>query len=343
MWRARFADLKRFAAEHEEVRVEKTTLAVPAPLRAEFYALVERTQLELCAEALDGETVERALLLSEKLGGVISRIKASCGLDSFRLPPTLEAFLENPLSALAKPAFGMVIEGVQRGSSFEDMEAKAQGALGPFADILIRSAYESWVYYGIVLALEPVKFYDVYSPDTVSVFAAQSKDIAVAKQATSHDRRIPEAAFETRDGRVFGMKSEASSELDYYGGAAPFRDNSAGGNTPGLLAHRVLLLYRFADVSSVSPVVDKSKHVSRPCDLMVEVLAPDDLVVPAFISTFVSRANGMNVKRPIQVVTFDEESDFPEGMLEDESVAAVERRIAGLDESALAEIATCVA
>lgn len=342
VWPAAYQALGEYAASHDSIKMTKTSMSVPAVLREEFYDLVKQAQKQLCSAVL-ADGLDYANSLSASVAGVVSEIEDACGLESFVLGPSMDEFLEDPLYALSKPGFSFVLNGLQRGADCNEVIADARSDIEAFSRVLLRSAYEAWVYYGVVAALSPVKFYDVYSPDTVTVFAAQTKEVVAAKQVTSTDRRIPEAAFETADGRIFAMKSEASTELDYYGGSKPFRDNSAGGNTAGLLTHRVLLLYRFGGLDQIAPIIDKQNHIQRPSDLMVEVLEPDDFRIPAFISTFVDRANGLKSKLPVQVVTRTDEADFPEGMQEDETVAPVCRRVAGFSESVLAQIASLVA
>ena len=85
--------------------------------------------------------------------------------------------------------------------------------------------------------------------------------------------------------------------------------------------------------------VDRQKRVQTPIDLLVEVLEPNDMGYPAYVSRFVERVNAARSRRPVQVVTFDESGEFPAGLLEDDSVAPIERRTVGFDEGKLADIA----
>ena len=101
---------------------------------------------------------------------------------------------------------------------------------------------------------------------------------------------------------------------------------------------------QYADVMSRAcglPVLicDRDHLLQLPSDLFCEVLAPRDLSTPAYVGTFVERINAVRSRRPVQVVTFDGEGDFPEGMLDDPTVAPVVRRVAGFDESVLENIA----
>ena len=96
---------------------------------------------------------------------------------------------------------------------------------------------------------------------------------------------------------------------------------------------------RLESVDDVGLICDRDHLLQLPSDLFCEVLAPRDLSTPAYVGTFVERINAVRSRRPVQVVTFDGEGDFPEGMLGDPTVAPVVRRVAGFDESVLENIA----
>ena len=136
------------------------------------------------------------------------------------------------------------------------------------------------------------------------------------------------------------MKNEAARELDYYGLKIERRRvSSAGGNTAGLVGHRVLMLYRLGSVDEVDAVADRDRMRQTPSDLLVEVLAPRDMETPAYVSLFAARINAARSRRPVQVVTYDEAGKFPAGMEEDPDIAPVRRRVVGFDEGVLTEIA----
>lgn len=338
-WEQAYAALIRFADAHDSIVAAPMSLAVPADLRDEFYALVYEVQRQLALEVL-GEEVGRAADMAARCSRMRSRLLDASGLAAFRLAPTLESFMSDPEVAVAKPAFGIVLDGLQSGGAPSEMEERARHEMPPFCESLVRAAYEAWAYYGIVVALEPVKFYRVFSPDTVEVTTFETDEIVVGTQVTSPERRIPEAVFETKDGRIFAMKSEAARELDYYGiKIQRRRDLSAGGNTAGLLAHRVLLLYRLADLESVGVVADREQLHLVPNDLLCEVLLPREMECPAYVSAFVERVCAVRSRRPVQVLTRDGQGAFPEGMLEDDTVVPIERSVVGFDEAALARIA----
>ena len=102
------------------------------------------------------------------------------------------------------------------------------------------------------------------------------------------------------------------------------------------MGHRVLLLYRLDAVEDVAVTVDRQKRVQTPIDLLVEVLEPNDMGYPAYVSRS-SSASAARSRRPVQVVTFDDPGS--RRLLEDDSVAPIERRTVGFDEGKLADIA----
>lgn len=341
-WSDAYRRLQDYAAAHEGIRVAPKSLAVPPEARPRFYELVERVQLGLTEEVL-GSEAGRVCEAARRCSAMRERVLNMSGLSAFHLAPTLESLMADAETTLAKPTFSLVLDAVGRGSSPEELEGAARVALPPFCSSLFRNAYEAWAYLGVVAALEPKRFYAAVSSDTEEVHAVRTDEVWAASQITSPERRMPEAVFETSDGRVYAMKNEAARELDYYGVRIERRrDSSAGGNTAGLLGHRVLLLYRLASVDDVAVTVDRQKRVQTPIDLMCEVLEPCDMSYPAYVSAFVERINAARSRRPVQVITFDESGTFAPGLLDDETVAPVRRVTVGFDEGKLADIAKTV-
>lgn len=342
-WKETLDSLQAFASSEPNVRITRTSLSVPVDARKRFYGLVAEVQRRLTEEVL-GERVGEARRTSSLCSAMRERLLAMTGLEQLRLPATLEAFLSDPASALSKPSFGLVLDAVQGNCDAEELERRARLEIPAFCETLERCAYELWAYFGIVAALEPVRFYAVYSPDTVEVHAVDADSVTIGSQISSPERRIPEAAFATRDGRVFAMKTEAARELDFYGiKIQRRRDTSAGGNTQGLLGHRVLLLYELDELDRVSVVADREKLKLVCPDLFCEVLLPADMAYPAFVSAFVERINSVRSRRPVQVICKDADGSFPEGMLEDKSVAPIACSVVGYEETELSRIAGLLA
>ena len=232
-WRDDYRKLREFAAATEGIRLAPRSLTVPSEARGEFFGLVEQVQLVLARDVL-GDEAKRVREAASRCADVRKRMLASSGLGAFHLAPTLESLLADADKTLAKPAFALVLDAVQSGLDEGALEEAAKSALPPFAASMFRNAYEAWAYFGVVEALGPAKFYAVSSPDTEEVHAVPAEEVWASSQATSPERRIPEAVFETKDGRVFAMKNEAARELDYYGVKIERRrDSSAGATPPG--------------------------------------------------------------------------------------------------------------
>lgn len=341
-------ELHTFVAEHAEIRMTATSLSVPREVRADFYVRVGRVQRELAEGILGGAALTSACVgasdtcnlsalveVAGKCAQVREGLCAQAGLAQFKLASMLESLMADPVAEAVRPLCASVLDALQTGQDAETLRARAQGVLVPHVEMLYRNAYEAWAYYGVVSRLEPRAFHAVFTADMKSVHAVPTTRVEVASQATSPTLRLPEAVFETADGRVFAMKSEAAHELDFYGFKNKRRrDNSSGGNTTNLLTHRVLLLWELTSVDAVSFVADRDQSRLVPPALTVEVLMPREMATPAYVSTFVERINAVRSRRPVQVIALDapagagepERAEFPEGMLDDPTVAPVEVR-----------------
>lgn len=341
-------ELRTFIAEHAEIRMTATSLSVPRGVRADFYARVGRVQRELAEDILGGSetagecagsvaacNLPALAEVAAKCAQVREGLCAQAGLSQFKLASMLESLMADPAAEAVRPLFACVLDALQTGQDAGALRARAQGVLVPHVEMLYRNAYEAWAYYGVVSRLEPRAFHAVFTVDMKSVHTVPTARVEVASQATSPTLRLPEAVFETADGRVFAMKSEAAHELDFYGFKNKRRrDSSSGGNTTDLMTHRVLLLWELTSVDAVSFVADRDKSRLVPPALTVEVLMPHEMATPAYVSAFVERINAVRSRRPVQVIALDgvaaaggsERAEFPDGMLDDSTVAPVEVR-----------------
>lgn len=342
--REAYGRLQTFARDTAGVRVAPRSLSVAREVRPAFYGLVEEVQRACVLEAVGEAGLERARRVAALCAAARAGLVAATNLSTYKLPDLLEHLLADPAGAAAEPAFGLVLDALQQGVPADGLAARAREGLGGPLDQLVRCAYEQWAYLGVVRALEPVRFWGVWSDDTVEVHAFATDAVEVGVQASSPEHRMPEAVFQTRDGRVFGMRTEAARELDFYGvKIVRRRDHSAAGNTANLLGHRALLLYRLPGVEAVGITADREKNTVVPPDLVCEVLTPAEMAVAAHVSAFVARINVLRARRPVQVLTYGEEGSFPEGMLDDPGVARVERTVVRCDEAALASVAAKLA
>ncbi len=338
-WAEKFWELRAFVSDHDDIRMTEKSLSVPRAYRDEFYGQIDGIGAMLSQKILGGRT-EEAIRLASMCGEVRDELVRQSNLKSFRLSASLENLIAAPRTALVKPVLGLILDGLQQGLDEEEMESRAAQAITPYARDLMRNAYEAWCYYGIVKMLKPVHFYGIYSADTVEVIPVETEEIRAGWQITSPERRMPEAVFETEDGRTFAMKSEVGMEVSYYGmRITKKQDFSSGGNTMDQIAHRSLLLYRLADKDSAGLLADRGKLYIRPTDLTCEVLLPSEMEKPYLASQFVQRINMVRSKRPVQVLTVDERGEFPEGMLQDPGVASIERRVIGYESERLREVA----
>lgn len=338
-WRTEFSGFREFLAGHPEIRITKKSLAIPKEQREAFYARLEGISRAL-AESLLGDRAAEGAEMAARCQAVRKELLMQTGLKELRLPSALENWIVSPASVLARPVFGLMLDGIQQRLPEEEIEVRAARELRSFAGDLFRNAYEIWAYYGIVAALKPVRFYGIQSPDTVQVNVVDTDMVQVGYQVTSPERRLPEAVFETADGRTFAMKSESAGEIAFYGTKIHRKqDFSSGGNTADELTHRVLLLYRLEKKEEAGLLANREKLYIRPADLMCEYLLPEEMSGSYSVSGFVERMRTIRSRRSVQVLTLDERGEFPKEMAEDPAVPKWERVVVGCDREKLAQIA----
>lgn len=335
----RFAELVRFSAETPGVSVSPSSLSVAPQQRDEFYDLVGAVQHALVEEVLQG-SLQDAQRVARGLSNVRLQIVEGSDLNRLCMPEGIERFAEDAVGSFSKSAFSLVLDALQVGSGSDALIARARVELPGHAKMVMRCAYELWAYLGVVAALRPVEFREVFSPDTVQVSAMPTGTVALGAQVTSPERRMPEAVFKTNDGRCFAMKTELARELDHYGiKIRRRRDMSLGGNTADQTGHRVLLLYRVPNLDAVPLIADRDNLKVLASDLMVEVMLADEMDRDLSRALFVERINTLHSKRPVQVLTATDEGGFAPEMETDPGVAPYERRVVGFDEGALACVA----
>lgn len=338
-WERALADVRAYVERHEGIRITETGLSVPQEVRAAFYDKVSTVQDALVTLALR-DSAKRTAHLSELCAASRDALIAGSDLVEFRLPRAIENAIENPRRALAAPAFTFVLDALRQNDD-EAIAQEAACAVASHAKTLDRCMYELWAYYGVVAALRPVRFYEVFSPDTVQARAMPTGVVAVGEQASSPSKRMPEAVFETADGRVFAMKTEVARELDFYGAKIKRRrDMSLGGDSMDHMMHRVLLLYRIQSVDDVPLIADRDHMKVLASDLMLEALLPEDMGPGLSAAMFLERLDTVRSKRPIQVLTETSQGAFPDEVMADPRAALFERKIIGEDSDALADIAS---
>lgn len=338
-WIKRLDDLQNYVASHPEIVVTKSRLSIPKNYRSEFFDKVLQIQIRL-SEKILGKKIEEGLEVAKHCLHIRNQLLEMTGLKEFRLASQIESLLERPKETIAKPIFELTLDVIQQRITTKEMEVQAGRMIDSFYRDLIRATYEAWAYYGIVAALEPVKFYDVYSLDTVKIQAVETDTIIIGSQIISPERRLPEAIFETKDGQIYAMKSEVARELDFYNQKMEKRrDSSSGGNTVDVIAHRVLLLYKLESINDIPLIANRDKLSILPNDLMCEFLLPEEIEQPSFFSLFYERINTMRSRQPMQILTFDEQGRIPAEFLKKDIAPSFEKKPIGLNERKLQDIA----
>lgn len=334
-WGSALGALRQWAASQEGIDLAPGRISVRKPLREEFYRQVEQVQ-GLLAEEVLADGLSEAEVLAARLAAVRDDLCQAAGLSRYALAPRLEQFVADPRAAAARPLQSLVLDAASGMFSLAEMDGAArEAARAPF-EVLVRAAYEAWVYLAVLSALRPVHFWAITTDGTGAVAAVETDEVRAGWQVPSRELRVPEAVLRTREGETWALKMECAREIDYYDALVPpARDTSAGGSTHELLAHRVLLLYRLPDGKSAACMVDRKKKLQVPCDLAVSVLAPREMENRSYLGAFVQRSQKLRTKRPLQVVTYGATSGFPPEMAADPAAPAVRCHQVGIDQGAL--------
>lgn len=338
-WGSALGKLRQWAAAQEGVELAPGKISVPKPLREEFYRRVGHVQ-KLLAEDVLADELAHAEVLAGCLSAVRDGLCRGAGLSRYALAPRLEQFIEDPRGAAARPLQALVLDAASGLVPLAEVDGAARETVRASFEVLLRAAYEAWVYLGVVNALAPVRFWAVAPEGPDSLVAVPADEVRAGWQTPSRELRAPEAVFRTREGETYALKMECAREIDYYDAMAPLaRDTSAGGNTSELLGHRTLLLYRLADEEAVAPVVNRKEKRQVHCDLAVSVLAPREMENRSYLGAFIQRAQKLCARRPLQVVIYGAAGGFPSEMADDPAAPAVCCHRVGTDEGALGAIA----
>ena len=339
-WGEALAELRQWTQDRDDVSVTPQMLSVAAPAREEFFGRVEAIQGQIADAVLDGGDAAAMERLARALAAVCGDISRAAGLARVALPGRLEAFAADPAMALGAPLLSVVTVALSGRVCLSEVDGLARQCVRGAAEALARGAYEAWAYLGVVESLNPVRLWAVGCEDGQTARIVPTDVLTMGAQVPSRERRFPEAVVQCADGRVFALKCEAAREIDYYDALAPIaRDTSAGGNTAGMLGHRMLLLYQLDAPDKVQATVDRKQRLQRFADLAVEVLAPAEMENPAYLGAFIARLRTLRTRRPLTVVTYDEAARFPQAMEADGEVPPVERCAVGLRREGLAAIA----
>lgn len=323
---AALARARGFVADTPGMKCTPESMSIPPEARTRFYELVEAAQDALLDELAAGE-VARASELAARVASARDAIVAGSDLTELNLPSALETYIADARASLAKPLFGVVMDVLSGAGLEQDMRAVASTLLERHAATMRRCAVELEAYLGVVAGLSPVRFWEVFSPDTIEMRAVPTGSMTIGAQVTSPERRMPEALFETADGRLFAMKTELARELDFYGAKIKRRrDMSLGGNTVDQVAHRVLLLYRIEGIDAIPLLADRNHLKVLGSDLMVEAVMPGDMEPGLACAMFLERLETMHPKRPVQMLLADGAAAAPSEASDDPRLAACQWR-----------------
>ncbi|MCR5089211.1 MAG: hypothetical protein K6C08_06850 [Oscillospiraceae bacterium] len=338
-WTEEYSALTDFIRSKPEIRVSPQSLRIPKTEREAFYSRVDAVIRSL-SSALAGERLTDAAALAVRVNEVRKQICNGSNLRQYRLPASLENLISNPEEALSRPLFELLLENLQNGRRGYEMADRAAQLVFPFLKDLERCTYEIWAYLSVIEAWKPKRFYGIVTADFKELTVTETDEVTVGYQLSSPDKRLPEALFETADGRTVAVKMETGLELDHYGEkVSREKGYSSGGNTVNELAHRVLLVYLFLGPKDVGFLADASEAYVRPTNLTCTFLLPSEMENEYLFSSFVRHIRTVRSLRPVQLLSFDSHGAFPPEWAADPRVPKWERTITAYDTEQLKQIA----
>ena len=338
-WQEAYQALTAYVAERETIRISRTSLRIPKEERESFYALVDDVVACMVSE-LAGERLGEAGKLAKQIEETRQRIYAASNLKAWHLPASIENLIHAPERTASGTLFDLVLDTLQNGRSCEELEDRAEQVLLPYFKDLLRCSYETWVYLGIVEAWHPVRFYGVITSDFTTLTVSEADEVTMGYQQSSPDKRLPETVFETDDGKTLAIKMETGLEMDYYGEkVSREKGYSSGGNTVNEMSHRVLLAYCLSNPQAVGFLADAEKAFVRPTDLTCTFLLPSEMENEYLYSSVVRHLNTIRSLRPVQILSFDRNGEFPVFEKPALSLPRWERTAVGYDKAQLESIA----
>jgi len=286
-FREAYASLTGFVSRHPEIEIGESVVAIPEPVRGDFYALFNSAR-----RALVGEKFSAFVQASEILAANYRRAEQSVSrlitFEETTLVDAVRRFVTDPVDSLSRPLFDPLFDLLKGKESVGSFEQKAALAIESAAPALWRGGYERWAALAIVCLLEPDAAFRVpvrrLSPGerAKSMLHAPADEVPGPEASSSFLFAQPrEAIFSVPDFIVHspalagcvGIRSECRAGLYHAANRSPSREWMP--IEPGLLAALeggLTLCYRAPDAESIALVADVGSFC-RP-DLALWCLGP---------------------------------------------------------------------
>lgn len=302
LWEENLKGLRAFIQANKDVCITPTSVAIPRVCRAEFYELLDAT-LKQFVLICPGFDLSGAADLSSSYQKVYHDLIKKTNLAEIKVPHSLKAFLDNPVDALAKALYPLMFDLLQEKISHQEFSQQAHKAGEASLSALSRCGYEMWLFLSVIDRLEPVRFWSV---DFGADLQAIIQDMAILQPGRQHplsERRIPDSAFETRDGVRYSLKFESAAEVGYYD--VPItrrRDNTFAGNTQQVVGQRVLMMHRVPSFDDLPTIADRDTGEVVSPTLAIEVSSEQELSITAARLALGNRALSLNPSQGYVVV-----------------------------------------
>jgi hypothetical protein len=277
-WQNAYTQLQDFIAANPQVRIEKSSVSIPADVRGEFYRLFDTVSKTFVEEKYSPLPVE-AETLSTGYNKLAKEVIEPLCLDGISMPTNLDSFLHSPRDGLMRTLFDSLFDLLQGKVDVETFEQVALKKLDANLIDLCRWGYEIWVALTLVRLLEPDQAFQILLDSEERTLLKELKTISIGHQFPHPTLRLPEFVVHSRrNGKYIAVKLELATEIPTYTTASrPERKLAMqnAGDTSNALGHRILLMSTAERPEDTAILADLEARRVFPPDVVVECQEQD--------------------------------------------------------------------
>jgi len=154
-WQADLRELEFYVKNNPAIKIEPTSVLIPADVRDEFYARFDRVRENFIRQYFSSE-----LALAGELKFEFSRAEteaiAALGLDGkAKIAAPLRWLVDDPLNGMMRPVFNPLFDLIKEKITPEDFEQTAKGDVEIYFNQYFNLGYERWTAFSLLKWLEP--------------------------------------------------------------------------------------------------------------------------------------------------------------------------------------------
>lgn len=296
-WQNSYSELIEFISRTPQIEIDKSFFIIPGEVRPDFNRRFDAVITAFVEEKFP-DYIHEASILGKHFEEAANEVKKTLGLEEIKLPVTLKALVNDPVSGLTRYVLDFMYDLLKGKLDIGTFEEQASENVVSSFQKVFRTGYEKWVLLSLINMLSPdgalaVPPYDIETttrelePDEKrGIYKSGLPDVQETK-ALSFDRAGAEPAFILPDIIVHStsLESYASVRADLRDASYSAKDVSS--EREWLTIRELGILYRpniFSWPDIVMYTDDKPQNIalvaefSRFCrpDVIVECIEQPD-------------------------------------------------------------------